>query len=123
MLVIDVRLCQSAVVFDRERTLEKLSALAHEAAQQGAQLVLFPEAFVSTYPRGLDFGAVVGSRTDAGREDFRRYWESSVDVPGPAVDRLSRIARSNSIYLVVGVMERDAGTLYCTGMEISRWSS
>jgi nitrilase len=104
----------SPVVFDRERTLEKLSALAREAAQRGAQLVLFPEAFVSAYPRGLDFGAVVGSRTDAGREDFRRYWESSVDVPGPAVDHLSRIARTNNIYLVVGVIERDGGSLYCT---------
>jgi nitrilase len=103
----------SPVVFDRERTLDKLATLACEAAQQGAQLVLFPEAFVSGYPRGLDFGAVIGSRTDAGREDFRRYWESSVDVPGAAVDHLSRIARSNSIYLVVGVIERDAGTLYC----------
>src|ERR1700736_6514280 len=104
----------SPIVFDRERSIEKLDALAHEAAQQGARLVLFPEAFISAYPRGLDFGAVVGSRTDAGREDFRRYWESSVDVPGPAFDRLSRIARSNNIYLVVGVIERDAGTLYCT---------
>src|SRR3982074_685696 len=102
------------VVFDRERTLKKVQALAAEAARQGARLVVFPEAFVSAYPRGLDFGAVVGSRTDAGREDFRRYWESSVDVPGPAFDRLSRIARSNNIYLVVGVIERDAGTLYCT---------
>jgi nitrilase len=104
----------SPVVFDRDRTLEKLSALAREAAQQGARLVLFPEAFVSAYPRGLDFGAVVGSRTEAGREDFRRYWESSVDVPGPAVDHLARTSRSNDIYLVVGVIERDAATLYCT---------
>ncbi|HEY6388832.1 MAG TPA: nitrilase-related carbon-nitrogen hydrolase [Candidatus Acidoferrum sp.] len=104
----------SPVVFDRERTLKKLSALAREATQQGAQLVLFPEAFVSAYPRGLDFGAVVGSRTDAGREDFRRYWENSVDVPGPAVDHLSRIARTNNVYLVVGVIERDGGSLYCT---------
>jgi nitrilase len=104
----------SPIVFDRERTLDKLSALAREAAQQGAQLVLFPEAFVSAYPRGLDFGAVVGSRTDAGREDFRRYWESSVDIPGAAVDHLSRIARNNGIYLVVGVIERDRGSLYCT---------
>jgi nitrilase len=104
----------SPIVFDRERTLEKLADLAHEAARQGAKLVLFPEAFVSAYPRGLDFGAVVGSRTDSGREDFRRYWESSVDIPGPAVDHLSRTARSNNIYLVVGVMEREAGTLYCT---------
>ncbi len=102
------------VVFDRERTLRKLDALAREAAQKGARLVLFPEAFVSAYPRGLDFGAVVGARSDAGREDFRRYWESSVDVPGPAVDALARTARKNRIYLVIGVVERDRGTLYCT---------
>ncbi len=80
----------------------------------GAQLVLFPEAFVSAYPRGLDFGAVVGARTEEGREDFRRYWESSVDVPGPAVDQLGRAARRNKIYLVIGVVERDRGTLYCS---------
>jgi len=102
------------VAFDRDRTLDKLSALAGDAARQGARLVLFPEAFVSAYPRGLDFGAVVGSRTDAGREAFRRYWESSVDVPGPAVDHLSRTARDNRIFLVVGVVEREGGTLYCT---------
>lgn len=104
----------SPVVFDREQTLEKVSELAFEAAQKGARLVLFPEAFVSGYPRGLDFGAVVGSRTDEGREDFRRYWESSVDVPGPAVDHLAGTARKNGIQLVVGVIERDSGTLYCT---------
>src|SRR5882762_8370238 len=104
----------SSVVFDRERTLEKLSGLAAQAAQKGARLVVFPEAFVSGYPRGLDFGAVVGSRTDKGREDFRRYWESSVDVPGPAVDFLGQIALENRIYLVIGVVERTGGTLYCT---------
>jgi nitrilase len=103
----------SPVVFDRVRTLEKLDRLAGDAARQRAQLVVFPEAFVSGYPRGLDFGAVVGARTDEGREDFRRYWESSVDVPGPAVDALAETARSHRIYLVAGVVERDRGTLYC----------
>jgi nitrilase len=102
------------VAFDRERTLEKVQALASDAARKGAQLVLFPEAFVSAYPRGLDFGAVIGSRSDKGREDFRRYWESSVDVPGPAVEELGRVARENAIYLVIGVVERDHGTLYCS---------
>jgi nitrilase len=104
----------SPVVFDRERTLEKLAGLTRDAAQRGAQLVLFPEAYVSAYPRGLDFGAVVGARTDAGRDDFRRYWDSSVDVPGPAVDQLAATARANEVYLVVGVIEREGGTLYCT---------
>jgi len=104
----------ASVAFDRERTLEKAAALSAEAASKGARLVVFPEAFLSAYPRGLDFGAVVGNRTDEGRRDFQRYWESSVDVPGPAVDQLARIARASSIYLVMGVIERDGGTLYCT---------
>lgn len=102
------------VAFDRERTLKKVHALAGEAARRGARLALFPEAFVSAYPRGLDFGAVVGSRSNRGREDFRRYWESSVDIRGPAVNALSRTARTHRIYLVIGVVERDRGTLYCT---------
>jgi nitrilase len=104
----------ASVAFDRERTIKKVHALARDAAAQGARLVLFPEAFVSGYPRGLDFGAVVGSRSEKGREDFRRYWESSVDVPGPAVEELGRAARANRIYLVVGIVERDGGTLYCS---------
>ena len=104
----------ASVAFDREKTLEKVERLARAATAQGAKLVLFPEAFVSAYPRGLNFGAVIGSRTNKGRDDFRRYWESSVDVPGAAVARLGRAARDNGIFLVVGVVERDSGTLYCT---------
>ena len=112
---IKVAVVQAAsVTFDREKTLKRVHVLVRDAARQGAQLVVFPEAFISGYPRGLDFGAVVGSRTDKGREDFRRYWESSVDVPGPAVDELGGIARQNRIYLVVGVVERDGGTLHCS---------
>jgi len=112
---VKVAVVQAApVAFNRQRTIEKVHTLIDEAARMGAQLALFPEAFVSAYPRGLDFGAVVGARTEEGREDFRRYWESSVDVPGPAVDELSRAARRNNIYLVIGVVERDRGTLYCT---------
>ena len=103
----------ASVAFDRKRTLEKALDLTRDAARQGAQLVLFPEAFLSGYPRGLDFGAVVGARSDAGREDFRRYFESAVEVPGPVVETLGRAARSNSVHLVMGVIERERGTLYC----------
>jgi nitrilase len=102
------------VAFDVARTLEKIADLAADAAGKGARLMLFPEAFVSAYPRGLDFGAVVGSRTAAGREQFRRYWESAIDVPGPHVEQLGGIARTNRAHLVMGVIERDGGTLYCT---------
>ena len=102
------------LVFDRERTLEKARDLAAEAARDQAELVVFPEAFVSAYPRGLDFGARVGSRTLEGREDFRRYFDSAVDLPGPALDALSAVARDNAVHLVIGVIEREGGTLYCT---------
>ncbi|HET9839680.1 MAG TPA: nitrilase-related carbon-nitrogen hydrolase [Candidatus Angelobacter sp.] len=103
----------ASVAFDHKRTLVKALDLTRDAARQGAKLVLFPEAFISGYPRGLDFGAVVGARSDEGREDFRRYFESAVDVPGPTVDALSKAARANSVYLVMGVIERERGTLYC----------
>lgn len=102
------------VAFDRERTLDRVAQLTAEAAADRAQLVVFPEAFVSGYPKGADFGAVVGTRSPEGREWFRRYHESSVDIPGPAVERLGEIARVNAVHLVVGVVERDRGTLYCT---------
>ncbi len=104
----------ASVAFDRERTLEKAAGLVAEAAGRGAQLVVFPEAFVSGYPRGLTFGTVVGSRSAEGREHFRRYWESAVDVPGPATERLGEMAREHALHLVMGVIERDGGTLYCT---------
>ncbi|WP_277988901.1 nitrilase-related carbon-nitrogen hydrolase [Ktedonosporobacter rubrisoli] len=102
------------VSFDRERTLEKVRTLTMQAAEQGAQLVVFPEAFISAYPRGTAFGAVVGSRTPEGRDEYVRYWNSSVDVPGPAVDMLADIAGRAHVYLVIGVIERGGSTLYCT---------
>ena len=85
-----------------------------DASKQGAKLVVFPEAFVSAYPKGLDFGARVGSRTSKGRDDFRKYFDSAIDVPGRATQELSRAAKESGVYLVIGVTERDIGTLYCT---------
>jgi nitrilase len=104
----------ASVAFDRERSLAKAAELTAEAARQGAKLVVFPEAFISGYPRGLDFGAVVGSRSEEGRDEFQRYWNSAVDVPGPAVEALAETARTSAVYLVIGVIERERGTLYCT---------
>ncbi len=115
MTVVRGTVIQAAPVpFDRERTLEKVRTLTADAAREGAQLVLFPEAFVSAYPSGMTFGAVVGGRTAEGRDQFRRYWDSAVDVPGPAVDTLAQAAGENKLHLVIGVIERDGGTLYCT---------
>ena len=102
------------VAFDTDRTLDKVADLCADLSRRGATLALFPEAFVSAYPRGLDFGALIGSRTADGREQYRRYWESAIDVPGPAVTRLGAMARDHRLHLVIGVIEREGGTLYCS---------
>lgn len=103
-----------AVPYDRQRSLEKAADLAADASRQGAKLVVFPEAFVSAYPKGLDFGARVGMRLPEGRDEYLRYFESAVDVPSPSTDMLAQVARKNQITLLIGVIERAGGTLYCT---------
>ncbi len=102
------------VAFDTLATLDKVADKTREAAQRGARLVLFPEAFIGGYPRGMAFGATVGSRSAQGRDQYRRYWEGAIDVPGSAATRLGEIAAEHSVYLVIGVIEREGGTLYCT---------
>ncbi len=108
----------AAIPFDREATVEKAIRLTQQAAAAGAKLVLFPEAFISGYPAGLSFGTVVGRRSAQGRRLWERYWQSAVAVPGPATEQLAAAARDAGVYLIVGVIERDAqgsgGTLYCT---------
>ncbi len=102
------------ILFDTPKTVEKLAELTREAAGKGANLVVFPEAFIGGYPKGLDFGARLGTRSAEGRDDFRRYFESAIDLPGPEAMRIGEIARDNGVHLVVGIIERDGGTLYCS---------
>ncbi len=102
------------VLFDTPATILKLARLAAEAAAGGAKLALFPEAFVGGYPKGMDFGARLGSRSDAGRDDFARYHAAAISVPGMETAAIGEIAAAHAMMLVVGVIERDGGTLYCT---------
>ena len=116
---VSVAVVQAApVLFYREASVDKACCLVKEAAAGGARLVLFPEAFIPAYPRGLSFGAVVGQRKPEGRRLFQRYWENAVEVPGPATRILGGMARETGVYLAIGVIERDTtfsrGTLYCT---------
>lgn len=107
-----------SILFDLAGSIAKACHLIREAGQQGAELILLPEAFVPGYPRGLSFGAVVGSRSLEGRKLWQRYWANSVDIPGPAVDALGAAAKDANAVVAVGVIERDTaysrGTLYCT---------
>lgn len=106
------------ILMDREATTEKAVSLTLEAGEKGAKLVLFPEAFIPAYPRGLSFGTKVGSRSDSGRKDWYRYWNHSVSVPSDTTQALGEAARKAGVYLIIGIIEKDSkfstGTLYCT---------
>ncbi|KAL9296898.1 hypothetical protein ACSQ67_022794 [Phaseolus vulgaris] len=104
----------STIFYDTPATLDKAERLLGEAAGHGSQLVVFPEAFVGGYPRGSDFGVSIGNRTAKGREEFRKYHSAAIDVPGPEVDRLATMAGKYKVHLVMGVIERDGYTLYCS---------
>lgn len=80
----------SSVLMNREASLQKALKLIDEAAAKGAKFVLFPEAFLSGYPRGLNFCSSVGIRGREGRKDWRRYWESSVVLPSETSDAQRR---------------------------------
>ena len=101
-------------LFDTEATLQKFEQLTLDAARQGAELAVFPEAFIGGYPKGMDFGARVGQRSDEGREWFARYYRQSISIPGPETERMGEIARGCGLHVVSGVIERDGGTLYCS---------
>ncbi|NNM06963.1 MAG: nitrilase, partial [Gemmatimonadetes bacterium] len=104
--------------FDRDGTVEKVVQLTAEAGKGGANIALFPEAYVGGYPWGLAFGTAVGGRSPAGRRTWERYWQSAIDVPGPETASFGEAAREAQTYLAVGIVERDStfsrGTLYCT---------
>lgn len=104
----------SSIPYDPKGSTKKACELLSEAAARGAKLAVFPEGFISTYPKGLEFGARFGMRLPEGREEFESYWRSAIDVPGPETDQLSKAACDNQMYFVIGVIERDGGTLYCT---------
>ena len=121
-MTVSVALIQdSPVFFNKQATLEKLADLAAEQARAGAQLIVFPESFVPGYPRGFDFGAVVGSRTEAGRELYAAYHRASVDLEGDDRTRLEKLARDLGVYLAIGVTERNRrhGSLYCSLLYLS----
>ncbi len=83
------------------------------------RLVVFPEALLGGYPKGLDFGAVVGSRSEAGKAMFARYFKGAIACPGAETEMLAEWARRLGLHIVIGVVERDGGTLYCSSLLFS----
>lgn len=100
--------------WDPIATAEKAAATLRQASAQGARLVVFPEALIGGYPKGASFGAPIGMRKPEGRAAFARYHAAAIDLDGPEVALLTEAAAATGAFAVVGVIERDGATLYCT---------
>jgi nitrilase len=101
------------VIFDRERTLDKLAAVSAEVAANGAELVLFPETFVPAYPSSR-WARALAVWGEGGKELWARLARASVTVPSAETERVAAVAREHSLILAVGVNELDGATLYNT---------
>jgi nitrilase len=99
-----------SVQLDLEATIDKLAGLVAEARAQGAQLAVFPEAFLPTYPSSR-WARFLAGGSDA-KAVFARLARESVEIPGPASERLAEVARQHEIWLAVGANELERGTIY-----------
>jgi nitrilase len=103
------------VILDADATVDKAARLLGEAAADGVQLAVLPETFVSLYPSNIWARQAAGF--DGFDELWERLWASSLDVPGPHVDRLAEACRRHGVHCAIGVNERESdrpGTLYNT---------
>jgi len=99
----------SPVLFSRDGTTEKVLDAIAKAAKEGAQLVVFPETFIPYYP----YFSFVQPPALMGKEHMRLY-EEAVTVPSPVTEAVSNAAKSHAIVVVLGINERDRGSLYNT---------
>ena len=109
------------VMFDKDACVEKAVKLIQEAAQEKAELIVFPELFIPCYPVGMTFGFSVGKRNEDGRKDWKRYYDNSIVVPGPETDILAKAAKEANAWVSIGVSERvpETATLYNTNLFFS----
>ena len=106
-----VAAAQLAPVFlDRDATVEKACRTMREAGAAGARLVAFPETYIPGYP----YWSLVLDRMSTGRTFDRKLFAEAVEIPSPATKALCAAAQAAHLYAVVGLNERDGGTLYNT---------
>ncbi|MGC1308549.1 MAG: Nit6803 family nitrilase [Phormidesmis sp.] len=99
----------SPVLHSQSGTMEKVLKAIDEAAKEGAEIVVFPETFVPYYP----YFSFVTPPVLMGGEHMKLY-EEAVEVPGPVTEAISQAARAHQMVIVLGVNERDKGSLYNT---------
>jgi nitrilase len=106
----------ASVPFDPTASAEKAVRLILEASAAGAALAVFPEVFLGGYPKGASFGAPVGLRKSEGRDAYQRYSNGAVALDGPEIALIAEACAQTGLFVVMGALERDGGTLYCTAL-------
>jgi nitrilase len=102
-------------ILDREATLDRLEALAAQAAGEGAQLVVFPETFVAVYPSSRWAKAFAAWNSPGAKETFALIAQNSVAIGSPAERRIGAAAKELGVWIVTGVNEVEEerpGTIY-----------
>lgn len=99
----------SPVLFSRDGTTEKVLNAIASAATEGVQLIVFPETLIPYYP----YFSFIQPPVLMGKEHMRLY-EEAVTVPSPVTDAVSSAARASEMVVVLGINERDQGSLYNT---------
>lgn len=114
----------SPIFFDKKASFDKAIGIIEKCGEDGSQIVVFPESFIPGYPRGFNFGAVIGSRSPEGRGQYQEYYKASVDLTDKEVKALIAVAKKTGTYVVIGVTEKVAhhGSLYCTMLYISPYN-
>ncbi len=97
----------SPVLGSRKGTTEKICTAIADAANKGAELVVFPETVIPHYP----YFSFVQAPAAMGADHMALY-EEAVTVPSETTEALSKAARQSGCVVAVGVNERDHGTLY-----------
>src|SRR5258708_860684 len=97
----------SPVLYSRSGTIEKICAIIEKAASDGVELLVFPETVVPYYP----YFSFIQPPATMGAEHLRLY-EESVSIPSAATDAVAAAARRGGMVVVLGVNERDHGSLY-----------
>ncbi|MFY0601265.1 MAG: Nit6803 family nitriliase [Cyclobacteriaceae bacterium] len=97
------------VLDDREATTIKVCEAIAEAGANGADIIVFPETFIPNYP----YFSFVKAPVASGKDHLKLY-EQAVVVPSPVTDKVGQAARENEMVVVLGVNERDHGTIYNT---------
>ena len=101
------------VLFSLEGSVQRVLSAMAEAAEQGVELIVFPETFLPYYP----YFSFVEPAVLMGRSHLALY-EQAVTVPGPAIDLIAAAARQHGLHVLLGINERDGGSLYNTQLLI-----